>query len=237
MKFFTLGQLADKLRNFVRRHMHVSLRSSRRRNAVRRKSSLEWLESRNMLSANVLVNDLMVVGYSSDNDTIALMATVNIPNGETVFLTDRGFNAGTGALRAGSTFETMTTWVTGNNITAGTIIHISGPTAASFVGTAYGTLTGAFTLDGSGDQFLIFQTADDNSASTPVFVSAFNGDRPADLNTANDDGPFDGWSDSDVGLSVNTSHVPNGLTASDGLGNAGSANGMATFQSGTELDD
>lgn len=196
------------------------------------------MEQRLVLDAGVAVNDLMVVGYSSDNDTVALMATVNIPNGQTVFLTDRGFNSTTGLLRAGSTFETMTTWVTGNNITAGTIIHISGPTAASFIGTAYGTLSGAFTLDGtSGDQVLIFQTADNNAESTPVFVSAFNGDRPADLNVLNDDGPFDGWSDSDVGLSAATSHLPGGLTASDGAGNAGSANGMATFAAATELDD
>ncbi|MBL9132848.1 MAG: cadherin-like beta sandwich domain-containing protein, partial [Verrucomicrobiaceae bacterium] len=64
-----------------------------------------------------------------------------------------------------------------------------------------------------------------------------NGDRPADLSAANDDGPLDGWTDTDVGLSAATSHLPAGLTASNGLGDGGSGFGLATLYPSTELDN
>jgi hypothetical protein len=102
-------------------------------------------------------------------------------------------------------------------------------TQATFIGTSYGTLNGAINADqGTGDQILIYQTADNNRDSTAVFTSAFNADGPRHFNTANDDGPLDGWSDSDTTNFGNTSKLPPGLTAVVTSGDSGNALGLAT---------
>ncbi|RLS53785.1 MAG: hypothetical protein DWH91_13570, partial [Planctomycetota bacterium] len=157
---------------------------------------------------------------------VALVALADIPDGETIFLTDRGWNGTT--LHAPGSFETNITWITGG-VTQGSIVRLSMLTAATFVDRSYGSLSGAINLDvTSGDQFLIYQTLDNNAESSPAFISAFNGDNPSLLNPLNDDGPWDGWSDSDTSISNSTSKLPFGLTAVTASGDTGTAFGVAT---------
>ncbi len=110
---------------------------------------------------------------------------------------------------------------------------------ASFIGTSYGTLSGSLDPDlTSGDQLLIYQTADNNKDSTAVFVSGFNAGRPSLFNSLNDDSPLDGWSDSDTSNLNNTSKLPPGLTAVTTSGGAGNAFGIGTYvNSGTDEFD
>lgn len=105
------------------------------------------------------------------------MALADLPDGERVFLTDRGWQFSTDTLRPTSLLENTVTWVT-TRVTAGKIIRIStgtpGPVAinassvvASFIGTSYGTLSGSLDPDrNSGDQLLIYQTADSTTTRT-----------------------------------------------------------------------
>jgi hypothetical protein len=211
------------------------------------------MEARLVLSSGVLPGDLVVVGYNSSEDipvdSIALMALADIPDGETVFLTDRGWQVSTNALRPTSLLENTITWVT-SGVTAGKIIRINTGTpnattigvvdiVASFQGTSYGTLSGALDPDlTSGDQLLIYQTADNNKDSTAVFVSGFNADAPSLFNVLNDDSPLDGWSDSDTSNLNNTSKLPPGLTAVTTSGGTGNAFGIGTYvNTGTDEYD
>jgi len=189
-------------------------------------------------------NDLMVIAYNSSDEvpqnSIALLATADIPNGTTIFLTDRGWQTSTNSLRTFGTTEKSITWVT-SGVTAGKIIRISmgvpnnldlniNDVVASFIGTTYGTLDGAINPDqGTGDQILIYTTADNQRDSTPTFIHALNADGPVHFNPLNDDGPSDGWSDPDTTNFGNTSKLPPGLTAVLTAGDGGSAFGLATY--------
>jgi hypothetical protein len=201
----------------------------------------------------IATNDLMVIAYNSSEDvpvdSIALLATADIPNGTTIFLTDRGWQTSTTSLRPTSLLENTVTWVT-SGVTAGKIIRIATGTpnsttisvsdvVASFIGTSYGSLSGSLDPDlTAGDQMLIYTTADNNKDSTPTFIHAFNADAPRLFNTLNDDTPLDGWSDSDTSNLNNTSKLPPGLTAVLTTGDGGSGFGIANYvNSGTDEFD
>ena len=181
-------------------------------------------------AVTITAGDLVVMAYNSDGtDDVALLALADIPAGSTIFLTDRGWEGS--ALRTASTFETTVTWTT-NAISAGEIVRISlnpAGTDATFIGgTTFGTLSGKISLDTvSGDQLLIYQTADNNLNSSPTFISAFNGNDEGAIGT--DVSPADGWEDSGVGASTSNSksQLPFGLDAANtALGLAGQhANG------------
>ena len=209
----------------------------------------EKLERRELLTLAVM--DLVLVAYNSEStvppvfpatvapttpDTIALLALADIADGETVFLTDRGWLGS--ALQTTSSLETSLSWVT-SGVSAGDIIRIHLTGTATFTGTSYGTLTGAMGFDSNaGDQLLIYQTSDNNSESTPTFISAFSADRPAALDGGTrDDDPLDGWRDLDqAGLATaNGSMLPPGLTAVLTSGDSGTALGLAEYLS--EIDN
>tara|TARA_R110002072_G_scaffold243821_2_gene403150 strand:- start:147970 stop:171135 length:23166 start_codon:yes stop_codon:yes gene_type:complete len=180
----------------------------------------EQLEDRTLLTVNLTAGDLAVVGYSADTNDFMVVALADIPANTTVFLTDRGWE-GT-ALRPAGGLETVTTWTTpASTISAGEIIRISRD-EPGFIGPSFGTLSGVGSFDtGSGDQILIYQTADNDTESAPTFISALNAN-DATTFSGIDTTPADGWQDVG-GLTGNqTSQLPPGLTAPT------TANGLAT---------
>ncbi|MEZ5940726.1 MAG: choice-of-anchor D domain-containing protein [Planctomycetaceae bacterium] len=188
----------------------------------------ETLEDRTLLSVTMSVGDLALLAYNADNgsfqDHIALLALADVPDGSVVFLTDRGA-IGTG-LTAASGVESVATWTT-SSVNAGDIIRIDLPNAV-FVGTSYGSLSGTVTMDQtSGDQMLIYQTADNNSESAPTFIYGFNADNANHIDSGDPNG--DGWEDSGQTIGNDDSELPTGLTAVTVSGAAGSALGLGTF--------
>jgi hypothetical protein len=108
-----------------------SLSKSTRRLRGRRNewsSQAAMLEARLVLDAGVGLGDLVVVAYNSSDEvpqgSIALMALADIPDGQTVFITDRGWQTSTNSLRPFGLTETSITWVT-SGVTAGKIIRIA----------------------------------------------------------------------------------------------------------------
>lgn len=179
-------------------------------------------------------SDLVVVGYNSDGiaDDFALLALNEIPANTTVFVTDNGFAGG--ALR---TTEDTITWNTGGSaIAAGTLIEFvgSGPSVT------VGTVDAALALSTLGDQIIIYQTSDDNPASSPARADGGGGTENgiiygfnANLAAAN----TNGWTTGATNSST-TSEIPPNSTVFDGT-NAATANafGITSFHVSGEQDN
>ena len=182
---------------------------------------------RTLLTVNLSAGDLAVVGYNSDTNDFAVVALTDIPASSVIHFTDRGWEGV--SLRPQSGLETMTTWTTpGSVISAGSIIRISRDEPA-FIGTSFGSLVGAGSLDtSSGDQVLAYQTGDDNPSSAPNLITAFNGNDPAAFGGT--DANNDGWEDGTFQVGNQWSELPLGLTANF------TAYGIAGQIAGGEVD-
>ena len=145
-------------------------------------------------------SDLVVVGYSVDApNSFALLALADIPGGETVFITDRGWRSDNSFVSSGG--DSTITWTTpAGGITAGTIIDSS-------------EFPSSLVLSTLGDQILIYQ---ETPATT--FISAFSNDNSGP-NTHN-------WLDSLTSDSSLQSALPAGTTAVSTNGGPGNAFGL-----------
>lgn len=169
--------------------------------------------------AQVTLNqaDLVVIGFGSDDggfgDSWVLLALDDIPGNSKIFITDRGWNADGNDFTANA-FDTTITWtVPAVGVAAGTILHHD-----SLPGVTSG---GPLSLNNvSGDQLLIYQTADGNPASLPTFIYGFNN---------NDFNPTPGkWQSGTISSTSGThSNVPAGLIEVTTAGGSGSAFGLA----------
>ena len=159
--------------------------------------------------------DLIIIGYSAaDPDSFAMLALADIPGGEVIFITDRGWNAQGNQFIPSSGSENTITWTVPGGVSAGTILYI-----ASLPGTASGFVT----LGGGGDQLLIYQTGDGNPNSFPAFVYGFN-------NNIGTNGPntVGQWQDPSAPLNPpnDGSHPPLGTTEVTAPGGSGNAFGL-----------
>lgn len=172
-------------------------------------SQVELLEDRTLL-ATIGEADIAVVGWNSDGtDDWAIVTLRDIAANEVVFFTDAGWQEPSNTF-SGSAFDSVLTWtVDADGVPAGTIL--SDATLGS-----QGTPSGDLSFDNNGDQLLIYQTADDMSGSTPIFIYGFNN---------NNFGATNGWQNSDT-VGGASSSVPEGLTAVTTDGGAGSAFGL-----------
>lgn len=219
--------LNNWLQLFSSRLRSISPRKARSR--WRPMSAVEALEDRTLLTVNLSAGDLAIVGYNSDTNDFAVMALADIPANSVIHFTDRGWEGL--SLRPQSGLETVTTWTTpGSAISAGTIIRISRD-APSFIGTNFGSLSGAGSMDTlSGDQILVYQTGDGNPSSAPTMITAFNGNDEGAIAPGMDTNG-DGWQNA-TGLSGNQySELPLGLTANF------TAYGIAGQIAGGEVDN
>ena len=129
--------------------------------------------------------DLAIVGVNFDTNEVAVVALADISAGETVFITDQGWNDATNLFTTSTSLDGVITWTT-PAMSAGDIITFQ-ITAASTVGASItgGGSTGAIGVSGwtlftlanlhgfgsGGDTIIIYQ----GSPPNPTFVFAFNG--------------------------------------------------------------
>ena len=129
--------------------------------------------------------DLAVVGFNTDSNEVAIVALADISAGETVFITDQGWDDSTNLFTTSTSLDGIITWTT-PSMTAGDIITFQ-ITAASTVGASItgGGSTGAVVVSGwtfftttdlhgfgsGGDTLIIYQ----GSTPNPSFIFAFNG--------------------------------------------------------------
>ena len=159
----------------------------------------------------ITAGDLAVVSYGADssNDQFGLVALTDIPAGSVVFITDQGFDSTSGATRAG---ENIITWTVGSNgVPAGSVVTNSN---LSSFGTSNGN---TLNFDSStGDQLLVYQTADDTEDGSPTFIYGFNNSSTGADSTGWQSTATDGFD----------SGVPTGLTAVATNGDGGTAFGL-----------
>ena len=171
-------------------------------------------------------NDIVTVGFSVDApDDFAVMPLVDLVAGDVIHFTDRGWDTGTNDFLNETDFYTISYTVPAGGVTAGTVLDSSDLLGGGNIGTNHNS---------GGDQLLIYQTADNNPASTPTFIHAFNLNGP---NGADDGAIVDGWFGhaTDAPNNDRESNLPAGLTAVLADGDSGSALGLA-FLAG-ELDN
>lgn len=161
--------------------------------------------------------DIAVIGFNSDGATsskdFAVVTLATIANGETIYITDKGWTATSGgSFMADITTEGIFSWTTTSSIPKGTVIRFLVTSGASPTVTAspsVGTLTvingwtstaAAAPFGTNGDQIIVFQ----GTVSSPTFVFGFNnGAYTADVSN--------GWNTTATSGNA-TSNLPAGLT-------------------------
>jgi len=136
-------------------------------------------------SAALSEGDLAIVGVNFDTNEVAVVALADISAGETVFITDRGWDDATNSFTTSTSFDGVITWTT-PTMSAGDIITFQ-ITAASTVGASitgggstgsigvsgwtFFTLADAHGFSDTGEAIIIYQ----GSTPNPSFIFAFNG--------------------------------------------------------------
>ncbi len=107
---------------------------------------------------------LAFVGYNSDNpDQIAFTTTVDMDSTTEIIFTDNGWFAA-GGFRSG---EGTSTWMSGSNISAGTIVTLDITNDTANVG----TLSGGVALSADGDQIFAYQGTTPTSGADSNFIA------------------------------------------------------------------
>ena len=136
--------------------------------------------------ASLNAGDLVFLGLNADDtnpDTFAMVATVDIPSGTTVYITDYSIfsngNFQTTGTAAGT--EGVLTWTTTSTVSAGTILAqtLTGVSGARTGVDDFGTVsTSGWTTNASfspgGDQLIIFQGTNATTAAGATWIYAFS---------------------------------------------------------------
>ena len=157
------------------------------------------------------LGDIVVLGVNSDapTDQVTIMLLADIASGETIKITDRGWNSDSIAFYSNTVSEGTITWTTTSSLTAGNVYQIA-ITAGSPATLA--TLPGTLSISGwvssvmasGGDQWLIYQGSD----VSPTFIYGFS-----NPSTNNAGGTVAGsWVSAGTAVTSTTSHLPSGLT-------------------------
>ncbi|QDO86467.1 tandem-95 repeat protein [Shewanella psychropiezotolerans] len=157
------------------------------------------------------LGDIVVLGVNSDapTDQVTIMLLADIASGETIKITDRGWDSDSIAFYSNTISEGTITWTTTSSLTAGNVYQIA-ITAGSPATLA--TLPGTLSISGwvssvmasGGDQWLIYQGSD----VSPTFIYGFS-----NPSTNNAGGTVAGnWVSAGTAVTSTTSHLPSGLT-------------------------
>lgn len=192
-------------------------------------------------SQTLSAQDIVVLQINSDGgaEEIALLTLVDIPANEIFYISDISWN-NTGSTYGNSSERGIKVTVNSSGLTAGTIIRIDNPTGGLYTledttqgalefyevdGSVEVTISRELSLSTSGDQIMIFQTADGVITSSKTFIYALN---------YYDPGTTNGWDDNStiIGSSSLLSHLPSSLSALDNTQSnktTASAFGLATY--------
>ncbi len=171
-----------------------------------------WGISKNSKAQTLNAGDIAIIGYRTDApDGFTFITLTDVPAGEVVHFTDRGWNTVASAWIANA--EDIVIWTApAGGVSCGTIINIAETAADAFTITpSTGAGTVMFAGDGgwslaAGDQILAYRGGSGNFPATPVFITAINADYNA--------GDYNATTTWNVGNQVNntSSGVPTGLT-------------------------
>ena len=163
--------------------------------------------------AQVSVGDIAFIAYNTDSpDNWAFVVLADIPSGETIKFTDRGWTGTDFYILSNEDSIVVTTTST---VSAGTIVSVNGTTFTPSIGTVSGTALSLF----AGDQIICYQDV----PSYPTFIAAIQGDyNSGDYNSTTK------WNN---GTNDNTtsSALPTGLT--------NGTNAVSLFPAIAELDN
>jgi len=128
------------------------------------------------------IGDVAFTGVNHDGaDEFSFVLLKNITNGTTITFTDNGWFS-TGGFRSN---ETTITWTSGDNITCGTQVIITGLSSTNNGGFNNGTVTGSsLALSSSGDQIFAYQGSAPTSGDESNFITAYQGNGPWDTNAS-----------------------------------------------------